>query len=419
MRYCIYEDAQYSNFLPLTYFRSVFDLRCGAGTLFERIQHYIPSKQYHFIIRPGLAPLASEDHPGVHINLAAAEDTWYINGRVIASEGLAKAIRSYKSGEVVLSAGDEIVAARIEAKTFAKAADGGESSQGELVSLVAHMENKSINCQLARHPWDLLNANAEEISRDFTNLSRRTRRRIAGKIYPGASLVNRKNILIGKGSVVKPGTVLDAEHGPIIIGDNVTIMPNAVIEGPACIGSGSIVKIGAKIYSGTSIGPMCKVGGEIEHSIIQSHSNKQHDGFLGHSYLGSWVNLGADTNTSDLKNTYSNIRFYINGAMIDSEQQFLGLVMGDHSKSGINTMFDTGTNVGVSCNVYGSEIPPKFVPSFSWGGGLKYEEYDLEKSLATARLVMARRNVSMSTAYEQLFRSVFEHTADARRRTKS
>jgi UDP-N-acetylglucosamine diphosphorylase/glucosamine-1-phosphate N-acetyltransferase len=155
---------------------------------------------------------------------------------------------------------------------------------------------------------------------------------------------------------------------------------------------------------------MCKVGGEVEESVIHSYSNKQHDGFLGHAYLGMWVNLGADTNNSDLKNNYGNVKVVINGRLVDSGSMFVGLTMGDHSKSGINTMFNTGTVVGVSSNVFGAGFPPKFVPSFSWGGSDGQETYELEKSLAVARRVMARRKVTLSAAEESLFRTVFELT---------
>ncbi|MBI4810593.1 MAG: transferase, partial [Ignavibacteriales bacterium] len=222
-------------------------------------------------------------------------------------------------------------------------------------------------------------------------------------------------IIIGKGSKIKPGAVLDAEKGPIIIGINVTIMPNAVIEGPVFIGDNSIIKIGAKIYHGTSIGKWCKVGGEVEASIIQSYSNKQHDGFLGHSYLGSWINIGADTNTSDLKNNYGTVRVYVNGKMIDSGLQFVGLTMGDHSKSGINTMFDTGTVVGISSNIYGSGFPSKFIPSFAWGGEKQFTAYDLEKSIDTMKKVMARRNVNLTASYEKLVRKIFKDTMEERK----
>ena len=180
------------------------------------------------------------------------------------------------------------------------------------------------------------------------------------------------------------------------------------------MGNGSSIKIGAKIYEGTSIGEFCKVGGEVEESIIHSHSNKQHDGFLGHAYLGQWVNLGADTNNSDLKNNYGNVKVHVNGDLVDSGSMFVGLFMGDHSKAGINTMFNTGTSVGTMCNVFGSGFPPKYIPSFSWGGAEKMVEHDLSKAVETARQVMARRKKKLTAEHEKVFRYLFERTRERR-----
>jgi len=220
--------------------------------------------------------------------------------------------------------------------------------------------------------------------------------------------------VIGEGTKVKPGVVLDAENGPIYIGSNATIFSNAVIEGPAFVGDRSLIKIGAKIYENTSIGEVCKVGGEVEGSIIHSYSNKQHDGFLGHAYLGMWVNLGADTNNSDLKNNYGNVKMVIDGKAVDTGSMFMGLVMGDHSKSSINTMFNTGTVVGVSSNVYGSGFPPKAVPSFAWGGGGELTTYEIGKAIDVARRVMGRRKMELSPVEEAVLRHVFEQTKNER-----
>jgi UDP-N-acetylglucosamine diphosphorylase/glucosamine-1-phosphate N-acetyltransferase len=194
----------------------------------------------------------------------------------------------------------------------------------------------------------------------------------------------------------------------------VEIFPNAVIEGPAYIGESSKIKSAATIYENVSIGKVCKIGGEVEGSIIMPYSNKQHAGFLGHAYLGSWINLGADTNNSDLKNNYSTVKVFINGEMIDSGSQFMGLIMGDHSKSAINTMFNTGTVVGFSCNIFGAGFPDKFVSSFTWGGTDKSKIYDVDKSIETAKKVMSRRNIIMSKDEEELFHKISELSAHQR-----
>ncbi len=409
MRICIFEDNKVTNFLPLAYFRPVFDLRCGSLTLLEKLSRQLPSPVISLQVRDFLAECCTEDHPGIPVNGNETAE-WYINGRVIADGNFIKLLKKKSSGSVVLRNGNNIVALRSTNSNTDIFANGILNEES-----IAGLPNEEVSCSIADYPWDLVHHTSDQVESDFKIIAKKTKKKIYGKIYPGASLLNRKNIIIGRGSVLKPGVVLDAEHGSIIIGKNVTVMPNAVIIGPAYIGDGSIIKVGAKIYHGTSIGERCKVGGEVEASIIQSYSNKQHDGFLGHSYLGSWVNLGADTNTSDLKNTYGNVRVELHGKQIDTGYQFVGLMMGDHSKTGINVMFDTGTIVEVSCNIFGANLPPKNIPSFSWGQKNSFSVYDIEKSIETARKVMKRRDITMTAAYEKLMRNVFLQTENDRR----
>ena len=233
------------------------------------------------------------------------------------------------------------------------------------------MNKVEVHIKYVTYPWDLVSINGEQIISDFDLLIDRNDEMIKGKVYENVSMVNKENIFIDENADVKPGVVLDAEEGPIYIGKGAKVFPNAVIEGPCYIGDKSQIKVGAKIYENTSIGPVCKVGGEVEESIIHSYSNKQHDGFFGYAYLGCWVNLGADTNNSDLKNNYVNVKVFINDEQVDSGSMFVGLIMGDHSKSGINTMFNTGTVVGVSCNVYGPGFPESY-HSFMWNNFFKH-----------------------------------------------
>jgi UDP-N-acetylglucosamine diphosphorylase/glucosamine-1-phosphate N-acetyltransferase len=221
-------------------------------------------------------------------------------------------------------------------------------------------------------------------------------------------------MFIGKDVDLKPGVVLDASTGPIFIEKNVTIFPNAVIQGPFYIGESSRIKSCATIYPNVSIGKVCKVGGEVEDTIIHPYTNKQHSGFLGHSYLGSWINIGADTNNSDLQNNYGTIKVQVNGRHIDSGKQFVGLMMGDHSKTAINTMFNTGTVVGFSSNVYGAGFPPKYIPSFGWGGSESMKEYKLAKAFETARTVFARRDKDFKKEDEEMFETIFNLTKEDR-----
>jgi len=401
MRYCIFEDTHYSNFLPLDYFRPVYQLRCGITTLEEKLRHHLHIKSFSFQSRDYLSQYLIESNPGTAVNSYPAEDTWFINGRLIPDEAIIREIKSAK-GEILLHNGNEVIAAQVNGANINRTTKGWEDSVDP--AYFDFLPQKSVSTELVRYPWNLVHRNAEEIERDYVFFEKaRKGKQISGKVYPGAHLINKKNIFLGKKSIVKPGAVLDAEKGVIVIDEGAVIMPNAVIEGPAYIGKNSIVKIGAKIYHGTSIGQYCKAGGEIEAAIIQSYSNKQHEGFLGHAYLGSWVNLGADTNGSDLKNNYSSIKVTLNGAQVDTCLQFVGLMMGDHSKTGINVMFDTGTIVGVACNIYGAGLPPKSIPSFSWGTGNSFVEYDPVKSLETAKIVMARRNIALTESYEKMF----------------
>jgi UDP-N-acetylglucosamine diphosphorylase/glucosamine-1-phosphate N-acetyltransferase len=202
---------------------------------------------------------------------------------------------------------------------------------------------------------------------------------------------------------------LNTRNGPIYIGKDAEVMEGCLIRGPFALGDRAQLKMGAKIYGPTVIGPECRVGGEVNNSVITGFSNKAHDGFLGNSVLGEWCNLGADTNNSNLKNTYGNVQVwsYAEGRQVDTGAQFCGLFMGDHAKSGINTMFNTGTVVGPCANVFGGGFPPKHIPGFAWGGADGFDVYDIERAIATARRVMDRRHIPLSSVDEGVLRYVF------------
>jgi UDP-N-acetylglucosamine diphosphorylase/glucosamine-1-phosphate N-acetyltransferase len=404
---CIFEDPQYVKLLPLVYTRPVYDLRCGILSLREKIQQKYPNANVALLCRPHLAEVVRQQNPGLQVNEVHSGDCLFLNGRILADPQLAKKIPLRGESALYLS-GNIVVAIRIGSDRHAPVK--GDFSEVFDVEHFAELLKIQVDVKLIEYPWHLVAGNGGEIAADFTYLMKSKQRTKKAKVYAGAHLVSRSNIFIDTGASVKPGVVLDGENGPIYIGKNAKIFPNAVIEGPAFIGAGTLIKIGAKIYENTSIGEMCKVGGEVEASIIHSYSNKQHDGFLGHSYLGMWCNLGADTNNSDLKNNYGNVKVFVNGKEVDTGSQFVGLTMGDHSKSGINTMFNTGTVVGVSSNVFGAGFPPKFIPSFAWGGADGLQAYDIEKALEVARRVMRRRKVEMTDADEKLLKRIFEAT---------
>lgn len=401
---CIFEDEKASQLYPLTLTRPVFDLRCGFTTLKEKILRHFPLAAVSLHCREYLQEVIREQNPDQRVNERDAEECLFINGRLLAKAQFLQSLDTER--ECIYWQEGHVVAAMLRGDNLRKV----NLEQPVLFNLKnwRHIERVETQATLICYPWELVNRNAQEIAADFAALGRGGKS--SGTVHESAVLLNAQGIYLGAGSQIRPGVVLDAEDGPIYIGNNTTIMANAVIEGPAFIGDQSMIKVGAKIYAGTSIGEVCKVGGELEECIVHSHSNKQHEGFLGHAYLGQWVNLGADTNNSDLKNNYGSVKVHINGELVDSGETFVGLFVGDHSKAGINTMFNTGTVVGVMSNVFGQGFPPKFVPSFAWGGSERLVTHEIEKALDTARRVMARRNAEMTQAGARLFREIYRLT---------
>jgi UDP-N-acetylglucosamine diphosphorylase/glucosamine-1-phosphate N-acetyltransferase len=413
MNICIFEDEKYRKLLPLVYFRPVYELRCGINLLKDKIIRSFSNPNVILHARDYLTDVLKRDYPNYYVNELPpnANQVLFVNGRVLADPHFADKFK-YNGKDIAYVKGDDIVAFWASGENLEKFKNKFGTPLTKLD--FENYEKVEISAKLINYPWDIINNNGEQIVIDFNILTDGKARR-EGKIYEGVHLLNEHFIHIEEGAKIKPGVVLDAENGPIYIGKNVKILPNAVIEGPAYVGDGSLIKVSAKIYENTSIGPVCKVGGEVEASIIHAFSNKQHEGFIGHSYLGTWVNIGADTNNSDLKNDYGNVKVYVDGELIDSGSMFVGLIMGDHSKSGINLMFNTGTVIGVSCNIYGSGLPPKFVPSFSWGGAQDgFVTYRIDKAIEVARRVMARRNVQLTEIDEKLFRKIFELTEEER-----
>jgi len=270
------------------------------------------------------------------------------------------------------------------------------------------------DARLLSFPWQIIEENSRVIEDDFLKLPFRGQAE-ESIVFTGVQMVGEENIVIGEAAVVKPGAVLDASAGPIIIGDGTMVMANVSITGPAYIGRQCLIKPGSKILEGTSVGDVCKIGGEVDGSLFAAYSNKQHDGFIGHSYIGEWVNIGAGASNSDLKNNYSPVRMWCAGSVRETGRQFLGLIMGDHTKTGINAMFNTGTVVGFNCNIFGSEPPPRFVPSFSWGSKERLTEYKLEKGMQTAEVVMERRNIKFENAHKEMFKKLFEFSQKSAR----
>lgn len=413
---CLFEDIYHPNLLPLVYFRPTFNLRCGIFSLKEKVQHAYPKAELTLHCRSYMADYMRLRNPGLAVNEISEKECLFINGRAIVDEKFSKLIPLEGVKNIVYVNDDKVVAARVNGqklKTLKSHLNGIFS-----ISDFDGMQIQQVDVTMINYPWELIKHNGEQIRADFSVLTKHQKKKKTSlQKFLGVHLLNGRNIFIGEGSVIKPGVVIDAENGPVYIGKNVQIMSFSSIIGPAYIGDGSIVKVGAKIYADCSIGPVCKVGGELEATIMHSYSNKQHDGFLGHSYLGAWVNCGAGTVTSDLKNNYGSVKVYVNGEPIDSGMQFVGVTIGDHSKTAINSTFNTGTVVGVSSNIFGTGFPPKYVPSFSWGAaGETFTTYNIDKAINVASKVMIRRKIDLSEAEEKLFHKIFDLTTDERRK---
>lgn len=420
-RICIFESSDYRKLLPLVYLRPVWELRLGMFTLRERIERAYPGAEVVLHPRSTLAALAREQGEELAAGRPPGERCLFLNGALVAPADLARRIPADAGEDLVYLSDGRVAAARLGGARLralwarlASATAAGGAAHPEAGSGTLALEDfdgigrQAVDAEVIRYPWELVHRNEHAISQDFEALGEGGR--IDGNICDGVHLIAAERIRIGEATVVWPSTVLDGESGPIYMGRNVTVSPGAVIRGPVFIGDGCLINPHAAISEGVTIGPVSKVGGEVEATIIQGYSNKQHAGFLGHSYLGEWINLGAGTNNSDLKNNYSSVRVRVDGEDVDSGQMFVGLTMGDHSKTGINSMLNTGTVVGIACNIFGAGFPPKYVPSFSWGGAHGFAAYDLERCIDVARTVMGRRKVVLTPAYEAALRAVFELT---------
>jgi UDP-N-acetylglucosamine diphosphorylase/glucosamine-1-phosphate N-acetyltransferase len=339
------------------------------------------------------------------------ESILFINGRILIDNYFINRCKKLKDNTALIDSNGVFVAVNLtssEIKSLSNISD-----EFLMFNKLANLTKVETQARLVNYTWDLINFNGEEIVKDFDLFAKNISKSDLNK-YRSVEVKNMNNIYIDKSALIDPFVYLDATDGPIFIGSDVHIMSHSSIQGPAFIGENSIIKTHTSIYHNTSIGEVCKIGGEIENSIIHSHSNKQHEGFLGHSYLSSWVNLGASTNNSDLKNNYGNVSVILNGTAVDTKSQFVGLIMGDHSKTAINTMFNTGSIVGVSSNIFGSGFPPKYIPSFTWGGSESLVTYEFKKALEVAKLVTNRRKMNLSDAEIELLNKVFELTSPER-----
>ena len=399
MNIVLYEDWGWQRFLPLVYTRSLFELFCGMDDLLAKVRRLHPDPALW--CRPGLASLTTEQTRSP-TNTVLSEPTLLLNGR-----GLWSQLPTIDAGDSswIGTIGEAIACIWADTSLAATLTPELLLDEARTRAALAGLPRRNLdgNTHLIDWPWDLVHANRKALISDWDHIAHH--RSHSGRIDTGSVLLNPDAIHIGSETRIKPCSVIDAENGPVWIGNRVTIMPHVYIQGPAYIGNASLLQPGATIREGTSIGPVCKVGGEIEASVIQGYSNKQHDGFLGHSYIGSWVNIAADCINSDLKNTYGTVRVPINGYEVDSGETFVGMMMGDHSKAGINVSFPTGSVIGFCSSIFAPRSP-KFVPSFAWIDGNQVDRYDEARGLEIARKVMARRDKIMSPTEERAFLTV-------------
>lgn len=411
---CLFEDNGFRNLLPLAYLKPVYDLRCGIFSLREKIVNSFPKYEVTLHCRNYLSKTLAERNPGKQINIFQGKTILFINGRLLIDEKIKKEILKL-SNDIMLLRDDELIAVKISEDRLR---DIQFDEEGILLHQKLEMPHIETSAKLIKYPWDLIKFNGAEICNDFDFVRGTLKAKNNFARFKSVEFINKKKIILEKGIKIDPFCFLDASGGPIYLGQNAYLQSHSYIQGPAYIGAGSLVKAHTSIYHDTSIGKVCKAGGEIEASILDSYSNKQHDGFLGHSYLSSWVNIAAGTITSDLKNNYGNIDVLINNKPVKSNLQLVGLFMGDHSKTSINMSFNTGTVVGIACNIFGMGFPKKYLPSFTWGGVESSAVHDMSKVIETAKIVMKRRNVELTNSETELLEKVFYLTSEERNTIK-
>lgn len=384
MNYILF-DASRNSLLPLTYTRPVCDIRIGILTIREKWEKYLGEK----------TSTITEDYLSVKYPTLQSEEMMLINGSICPTLKLVEAIKGLKIGQALVS-GNNVVAIYKTREQFLSEEDSTQEIE------VCEDFIKITN------PWDIFALNDKALRDDFQLL---TKGRKSAPLSETNRVVGEENIFVEEGAEVE-FAILNAKEGPIYIGKDAQIMEGSVVRGPLAMCEHSVLKMSSKIYGATTLGPHVKVGGEVSNVVIFGYSNKAHDGFIGNSVIGEWCNIGADTNASNLKNTYEEVRVWSieKNTFVPTGQTFFGTIMGDHSKCGINTMFNTGTVVGVSSNIYGHGYQRNYIPSFAWGGIMGLKSYDIDKAIEVAEKMYQRRNIQMSQEDKSILRNVYTQT---------
>jgi len=406
MRICIFEDAKFDQLYPLTHLRPVWELRCGHTLLYEKILRQFPDADCAFFARDCLTDVLKERHANAAINDMAAltgDVLLLVNGRWLFTDAKLEAAGSQEVGK----AGDAIAYARVDRATAEKCA--ADTFDAFLDNVANEQPAVEVEAKLIDYPWDIIVNLQDSIRNDFEHLPERG---IKGEFDNLARLYgNESDVYIAPGAAVEAGAVLDAREGPIIVDRETMIHPNSWIIGPVSIGEKTLV-VGAKVREGCAIGPVCRVGGEIEEAVMHAYVNKWHDGFLGHGYVCEFVNLGAATQNSDVKNDFGNVEVYCKGELVKTGQWKVGCFIGDHTKTSIGTLFNTGSHIGAMCIILGGDgVLPKFVPSFTWYINRRITKgFGLKALLAGADAQMDKRDRHLTAADIELIKHVREIT---------
>jgi UDP-N-acetylglucosamine diphosphorylase/glucosamine-1-phosphate N-acetyltransferase len=390
MNYILFDESIVrTNLLPLTFVRPVADIRIGILTIREKWEKRLKSK----------TSTLTDGYLSAKFPIVKESNNVLINGSICPNDEIIAAVKTLKPNQTVVY-NDTIIALHVTEEELDSIGDASSEGIEEI---------KISNAPLKiNHTWEIFSKNEMALSDDFNLL---TKGRKSQPLSDTNRVLGVENIFVEKGAKVE-FAILNATTGPIYIAKETEIMEGAVIRGPFALCEGAEVKMAAKIYGPTTVGPYCRVGGEINNSVLFGYSNKAHDGFLGHSVIAEWCNLGADTNTSNLKNTYDNVRLWSYGkqTFVNTHLQFCGLIMGDHSKCAIDTMFNTGTVVGVSANIFGSGFQRNFIPSFTWGGTSGHTNYNINKAMEVAEIVFRRRRRNFDEIERDLLKNVYTIT---------
>ncbi len=420
-----FEDEQVDNFYPLSLSHTPAEFLCGILSLGDKWTARIEHDEFRLITRPYLQAFLSENlqRRVNDFDLGDYDEAVFINPRFIGDDAPAELLEE-RSDNVAITVEGRLALLRLALTDDSRnrlaslSADTSPAAVGKLLNALAgDAEKKEFSARSVNYLWDLVHENSKEIERDFQLLIPELN---FSDIYQNAEIdedcliYNEDDVYIGRESRLDGQVVIDARSGPVYIGENVIVSPHTRIEGPAYIGDFCQL-VGGKIRTGCSFGPHCRVGGEVEESIFLGYSNKYHEGFIGHAYVGEWVNFGALTTNSDLKNNYGEIKVELPQGLLKTGHNKIGSFVGDHTKTGIGTLLTTGMVLGFSANLFGGGLAGgRFLPSFMWGGKDGFVDYAVDKAIETARVVKTRRSREFTLADEALFRHLFAATAPGR-----